>query len=67
MEKVKNKLLIGFLFSVITTLANSLFKYHSDFFNLVSGNIKSIGFNFIIFFLIGYVVLGNILVAKKES
>ncbi|NJB82653.1 hypothetical protein GGR97_001431 [Wenyingzhuangia aestuarii] len=44
-----------------------MFQYHSDFVNLFIKNGASIGFNFIIFFLIGYIVLGNLLVTKKES
>ncbi len=66
MENIKIKIIIGFLFSVFATLVNTLFKYHSDLLNLMGENLKSIGTNFIIFFLIGYVVLGNVLGAKKK-
>lgn len=65
METIKKKLIIGVIFSLFATLVNILFKYHSDLLNLVTQNISNIGVNFILFFLIGYVVLGNLLVAKK--
>jgi len=67
MEKIKSKFFIGFLFSIFATLVNVVFKYHSDFIHLISENIKSIGINFVLFFLIGYVVLGNLLGTKNKS
>lgn len=67
MEKVKSKLFIGVLFAVFATLVQCIFKYHSDFFNLIIQNLKSIGYNFIIFSLVGYLLLGNILLTKKQS
>ena len=67
MNKIKNKLIVGFLFASFAIIVQTLFKYHTDYFNLVIENKKQVGLNFVIFFLIGYVILGNLFATKKES
>lgn len=67
MNNIKKKFLIGLLFSLFATVVSTLFKYYSDYLNLVMQNKENIGLNFLIFFLIGYVILGNLLATKKEA
>ena len=67
MNKIKNKLIVGVLFASFAIIVQTLFKYHVDYFNLVMEHKKQVGLNFVIFFLIGYVILGNLFATKKES
>ena len=67
MNKIKNKLIVGLLFASFAILIQTLFKYHTDYLKLIIQNKNEVGLNFIIFFLIGYVVLGNLFATKKES
>lgn len=66
MDKIKRKFFIGVLFSLFATIVNTLFKYRADYLNLLKENIEAIGLNFLIFFLIGYIVLGNLLAPKNN-
>ncbi|MGY5351290.1 hypothetical protein ACXGQW_01745 [Wenyingzhuangia sp. IMCC45533] len=67
MNTIKNKAIIGFIFSVFATLVSSLFNHYFSSLNHIIANANRIGINFMIFFLIGYVVLGNLLVRKKQG
>lgn len=61
MERVKRKAFIGLVFSIMAVLVNVLVKTY----NKVDLIIQDLGFNFVLFFLIGYVILGNLFANKK--
>ncbi|WP_347179868.1 hypothetical protein [Wenyingzhuangia sp.] len=61
MERIKRKFVIGFLFSVVAIFVNIMIKGYNHLEIIAS----ELGFNFIVFFLIGYVILGNIFGNKK--
>lgn len=60
MNKIKNKLVIGFIFALFASLAQTLFKYHQDYLNQIVVHKNQIAFSFLIFFLIGYMIIGNL-------
>ncbi len=67
MHTIKKKLLVGLLFAFFATVVQIFIKYKSDFFAGIMNHVESITINFVVFFLIGYVLLGNVLVLKKEG
>lgn len=66
MKKISYKLLIGFVFSVFVLIAKFIFTKSEIPVNeqLVSKDFWS---NFLIFFAVGYVLLGNILWMSKQK
>ena len=67
MNKITKKIIIGFLFAFVAIIVNILMKYYQNLGTGIQNNLEEIGFNFIIFFLIGYVILGNLLATKKAN
>ncbi|ANW95924.1 hypothetical protein AXE80_06360 [Wenyingzhuangia fucanilytica] len=65
MEKIKRKFFVGIIFAVAASLVSVLVNYHSNLWELVKYNAESIGLNFLLFFLAGYVLLGNLFANKK--
>ncbi|MGY5353729.1 hypothetical protein [Wenyingzhuangia sp. IMCC45467] len=63
MERIKKKVFIGLIFAVMAVLVNVGVKVYNNL-DLIA---KDLGFNFILFFLIGYVVLGNLFANKKAN
>ncbi len=66
MNIIKKKIVIGLLFSIIAILVQVFVKYATNSLESILSNLSSIGINFVIFFLIGYVILGNLLAAKNK-
>ncbi|MFC2110230.1 hypothetical protein ACFLSU_06655 [Bacteroidota bacterium] len=67
-KKITYKLLVGFIFSIVATLSKLLFaKSEIPLEDLI--NSQDFWVNYLIFFLIGYVLLGNILwtMAQKNK
>ncbi|GGF69888.1 hypothetical protein [Wenyingzhuangia marina] len=67
MERVKRKIIIGVIFALAASLVSVLIQYHQDFWELVKFNANTIGLNFLLYFLAGYVLIGNLFTNKKAN
>lgn len=65
MERIKKKFIVGFVFAIAASIVSVLIKYNENLWELIKFNVEAIGLNFVIFFLVGYVLLGNLFVIKK--
>ncbi|MDO3695776.1 hypothetical protein QVZ41_13080 [Wenyingzhuangia sp. chi5] len=67
MERVKKKLFIGIIFAISASLVSVLIQYHENLWELIQYNSETIGFNFLLYFLVGYVLIGNLFANKKAN
>lgn len=66
MERVKRKIIIGVIFALAASLVSILIQYHENLWELIQHNSETIGFNFLLYFLAGYVLIGNLFTNRKS-
>ena len=67
MHKVQIKLMVGLLFALFAILVQTFIRFYDKDVSVILDYLGSIGINFIIFFLIGYIIIGNLLSPKNTN
>lgn len=62
---IQKKLIVGLIFALAATVVSILIKYNQNLWELIKYNAQTIGLNFLLFFLVGYVLLGNLFLTKN--
>lgn len=66
-KRIRVKLLVGVLFSIIATLAYSFYLYGENCLNIAYLDTKKLVTRLIVLFLIGYFIIGNSFAPENEN